>query len=301
MEGRLHERVVGQDDAVSAVARAIRRGRADISTKKRPVSFIFAGPTGVGKTELVKTIAEVMFDNEEALIRFDMSEYMEKHSVSKLIGSPPGYVGYDDAGLLTEKVRRKPYSVILLDEIEKAHPEVFNLFLQILDDGRVSDSHGKIVNFENTIIIMTTNAGSEFKSNALGFGVDNTLTLADNVDKSLKSHFRPEFLNRIDEIVSFKPLTKDNLRKIIDLMMKNITDKLAEKNITLTVDDAAKEVILRKGYDEKYGARPLKRAIQTLLEDKLAKMSLKGELKPSSSVTVTASGDDDIEVISVSI
>lgn len=301
LEDRLHERVVGQDDAVSAVARAIRRGRADISTKKRPVSFIFAGPTGVGKTELVKTIAEVMFDNEEALIRFDMSEYMEKHSVSKLIGSPPGYVGYDDAGLLTEKVRRKPYSVILLDEIEKAHPEVFNLFLQILDDGRVSDSHGKIVNFENTIIIMTTNAGSEFKSNALGFGVDNTLTLADNVDKSLKSHFRPEFLNRIDEIVSFKPLTKDNLRKIIDLMMKNITDKLAEKNITLTVDDAAKEVILRKGYDEKYGARPLKRAIQTLLEDKLAKMSLKGELKPSSTVTVTASGDDDIEVISVSI
>ena len=301
LEDRLHERVVGQDDAVSAVARAIRRGRADISTKKRPVSFIFAGPTGVGKTELVKTIAEVMFDNEEALIRFDMSEYMEKHSVSKLIGSPPGYVGYDDAGLLTEKVRRKPYSVILLDEIEKAHPEVFNLFLQILDDGRVSDSHGKIVNFENTIIIMTTNAGSEFKSNALGFGVDNTLTLADNVDKSLKSHFRPEFLNRIDEIVSFKPLTKENLRKIIDLMMKNITDKLAEKNIILSVDDAAKEVILRKGYDEKYGARPLKRAIQTLLEDKLAKMSLKGELKPSSTVTVTASGDDDIEVISVSI
>lgn len=301
LEDRLHERVVGQDDAVSAVARAIRRGRADISTKKRPVSFIFAGPTGVGKTELVKTIAEVMFDNEEALIRFDMSEYMEKHSVSKLIGSPPGYVGYDDAGLLTEKVRRKPYSVILLDEIEKAHPEVFNLFLQILDDGRVSDSHGKIVNFENTIIIMTTNAGSEFKSNALGFGADNTLTLADNVDKSLKSHFRPEFLNRIDEIVSFKPLTKENLRKIIDLMMKNITDKLAEKNIILSVDDAAKEVILRKGYDEKYGARPLKRAIQTLLEDKLAKMSLKGELKPSSTVTVTASGDDDIEVISVSI
>ncbi len=291
LEERIHQRVVGQEDAVLAVSRAIRRGRADISTQKRPVSFIFAGPTGVGKTELVKTIAEVMFDNEDALIRFDMSEYMEKHSVSKLIGSPPGYVGYDDAGLLTEKVRRKPYSVILLDEIEKAHPEVFNLFLQILDDGRVSDSHGKVVNFENTIIIMTTNAGSEFKANALGFGADQTITLADNVDKSLKSHFRPEFLNRIDEIVSFKPLTKEELRKIIDLMLKNISQKLSEKNITLDVADSAKEIILEKGYDVKYGARPLKRAIQTLLEDKLAKLSLSGKLTQNSKVVASASED----------
>ncbi len=296
LEERIHERVIGQDEAVDAVARAIRRGRADISAKKRPVSFIFAGPTGVGKTELVKTIAEVMFDNEEALIRFDMSEYMEKHSVSKLIGSPPGYVGYDDAGLLTEKVRRKPYSVILLDEIEKAHPEVFNLFLQILDDGRVSDSHGKVVNFENTIIIMTTNAGSEFKSNAMGFGADETVTLSDNVDKSLKSHFRPEFLNRIDEIVSFKPLGKDELRKIIDLMLKNITSKLAEKNVTLTVDDTAKEVILAEGYDIKYGARPLKRVIQKLLEDKLAKLSLLGELKENSTVIAHSPDNKVIEL-----
>jgi len=297
LEERIHKRVVGQDGAVNAVSRAIRRGRADISVQKRPVSFIFAGPTGVGKTELVKTIAEVMFDNEDALIRFDMSEYMEKHSVSKLIGSPPGYVGYDDAGLLTEKVRRKPYSVILLDEIEKAHPEVFNLFLQILDDGRVSDSHGKVVNFENTIIIMTTNAGSEFKSNALGFGADDNITLSDNVDKSLKSHFRPEFLNRIDEIVSFKPLTKDELRGIIDLMLKNITEKLTQKNITLNVSDSAKEVILNKGYDAKYGARPLKRAIQMLLEDKLAKLSLSGELKENSTVIVNALNDNELTTI----
>ena len=296
LEERIHERVIGQNEAVDAVARAIRRGRADISTEKRPVSFIFAGPTGVGKTELVKTIAEVMFDNEDALIRFDMSEYMEKHSVSKLIGSPPGYVGYDDAGLLTEKVRRKPYSVILLDEIEKAHPDVFNLFLQILDDGRVSDSHGKIVNFENAIIVMTTNAGSEFKNNALGFGADTSLTLKDNVDKSLKSHFRPEFLNRIDEIVSFKPLTKEELRKIIDLLIKKISTKLAEKGITLTLSDSAVDVILEKGYDAKYGARPLKRAIQTLLEDKLAKLSLLGEIKENKNVTVTGK-DDELEII----
>ena len=229
LESRIHERVIGQNEAVEAVSRAIRRGRADITTRKRPVSFIFAGPTGVGKTELVKTIAEVMFDNEESLIRIDMSEYMEKHSVSKLIGSPPGYVGYDDAGQLTEKVRRKPYSVILLDEIEKAHPEVFNLFLQILDDGRVADSHGKIVNFENTIIIMTTNAGSEFKSAAAGFNSNDEVKLDDNVDKSLKQFFKPEFLNRIDEIVTFKPLTKENLRQIIDLLLKDIHAKLAEK------------------------------------------------------------------------
>lgn len=301
LEERIHKRVIGQEEAVEAVSRAIRRARADITVKKRPVSFIFAGPTGVGKTELVKTIAEVMFDNEEALIRFDMSEYMEKHSVSKLIGSPPGYVGYDDAGLLTEKVRRKPYSVILLDEIEKAHPEVFNLFLQILDDGRVSDSHGKIVNFENTIIIMTTNAGSEFKSNSLGFGIDNAVTLADNVDKSLKSHFRPEFLNRIDEIVSFKPLTKAELRDIIDLMLKDITDKLAQKNITLNISDEAKEVILAKGYDAKYGARPLKRAIQTLLEDKLAKFSLSGKLKDNSTVIVNALNGNELELLTINI
>lgn len=292
LETRIHERVVGQDDAVNLVAKAIRRGRADITTKKRPVSFIFAGPTGVGKTELVKTLAEIMFGNEEALIRIDMSEYMEKHSVSKLIGSPPGYVGYDDAGQLTEKVRRKPYSVILLDEIEKAHPEVFNLFLQILDDGRIADSHGKIVNFENTIIIMTTNAGSEFSSKATGFLADDEVTLSDNVDKSLKKIFRPEFLNRIDGIVTFKPLTKPELKQIIDLLLKNITDKLAEKNVSMTVSDAAKDLILEKGYDRKYGARPLKRAIQDLLEDKLARLSLTGKIPEGAAVSADRNGDE---------
>lgn len=299
LEELIHESVIGQNEAVNAVSKAIRRGRADITTRKRPVSFIFAGPTGVGKTELVKTIARVMFNSEEALIRLDMSEYMEKHSVSKLIGSPPGYVGYDDAGQLTEKVRRKPYSVILLDEIEKADPEVFNLFLQVLDDGRIADSHGKMINFENTIIIMTTNAGSEFSSASLGFMSKDEVSIADNVSKSLKRRFRPEFLNRIDDIVTFKPLNKDDLRQIIELLLKPVSEKLAEKNIELSITDEAKEIILEKGYDIKYGARPLKRAIQNLLEDKLAKLSLTGELKENSIVTVRGEGDDlDIYVVS---
>ena len=299
LERRIHERVIGQNEAVEAVSRAIRRGRADITSKKRPVSFIFAGPTGVGKTELVKTIAEVMFDSEEALIRIDMSEYMEKHSVSKLIGSPPGYVGYDDAGQLTEKVRRKPYSVSLLDEIEKAHPDVFNLFLQILDDGRVADSHGKIVNFENTIIIMTTNAGSEFKSSKSGFMADNAVTLADNVDKSLKELFRPEFLNRIDDIVTFKPLTKAELKQIIDLMLKDIVEKIAEKGAQLVVTDPAKELILETGYDTKYGARPLKRAIQKLIEDKLSMLSIRGKITPGTVITAGKKGEE-IELTAIS-
>lgn len=299
LESRIHERVIGQEKAVTAVSRAIRRGRADITTRKRPVSFIFAGPTGVGKTELVKTIAEVMFDNEEALIRIDMSEYMEKHSVSKLIGSPPGYVGYDDAGQLTEKVRRKPYSVILLDEIEKAHPEVFNLFLQILDDGRIADSHGKIVNFENTIIIMTTNAGSEFKASTAGFNSNEDVSMESNVDKSLKQFFKPEFLNRIDEIVTFKSLTKEDLRQIIDLLLKDITSKLNEKNAKLVITDDAKELILEKGYDKKYGARPLKRSIQNLLEDKLARLSLTGQITSGCTITASRNGNElDLTVVS---
>ena len=299
LETRIHERVIGQNEAVNAVSRAIRRGRADINIKKRPVSFIFAGPTGVGKTELVKTIAEVMFDSEEALIRIDMSEYMEKHSVSKLIGSPPGYVGYDDAGQLTEKVRRKPYSVILLDEIEKAHPDIFNLFLQILDDGRVADSHGKIVNFENTIIIMTTNAGSEFKNKTSGFMANEELTLSDNVDKSLKQLFRPEFLNRIDDIVTFKPLKKTELKQIIDLLLKDITASVHEKGAEFIVTDGAKDIILETGYDAKYGARPLKRSIQKLVEDKLSMLSLKGLITPGAVITADKK-DNAIELTVVS-
>ena len=292
LEARIHERVIGQNDAVNAVSRAIRRGRADISTEKRPVSFIFAGPTGVGKTELVKTIAEVMFNSEDALIRIDMSEYMEKHAVSKLIGSPPGYVGYDDAGQLTEKVRRKPYSVILLDEIEKAHPDVFNVFLQILDDGRVADSHGKIVNFENTIIVMTTNAGTEFGAAKTGFMRDTEVTMKDNVQKSLKQFFRPEFLNRIDDIVVFKPLEKSELKQIIDLMLKKVIKKFEEKKAVFTVTDDAKELILEKGYDAQYGARPLKRAIQTLIEDKLAKLVLTEGIKENSFISADRNGDE---------
>ena len=292
LESRIHERVIGQNEAVDAVSRAIRRGRADITTRKRPVSFIFAGPTGVGKTELVKTIAEVMFDNEEALVRLDMSEYMEKHSVSKLIGSPPGYVGYDDAGQLTEKIRRKPYSVILLDEIEKAHPEVFNLFLQILDDGRIADSHGKIINFENTIIIMTTNAGTEFKTAEVGFNSSDEVTMEDNVQKSLKNFFKPEFLNRIDEIVTFKPLTKDDLRQIIDLLLKDIVAKLSEKGAEFVITDEAKELILEKGYDKKYGARPLKRSIQKLLEDKLSMLSLTNQITAGCTVLADRNGEE---------
>lgn len=292
LEDRIHERVIGQNDAVEAVARAIRRGRADITSKKRPVSFIFAGPTGVGKTELVKTIAEVMFGSEEALIRFDMSEYMEKHSVSKLIGSPPGYVGYDDAGQLTEKIRRRPYSVILLDEVEKAHPDVFNLFLQILDDGRVADSHGKIVNFENTIIVMTTNAGSESKVSLTGFMADEETRNENNVSESLKKFFRPEFLNRVDEIITFKPLKKDELKQIIDLLLKDIISTIESRGAKLVVDDSAKEVILEKGTDEKYGARPLKRAIQKLLEDKVAMLSLKGSIQKGTVITVKGENGD---------
>ena len=237
-----------------------------------------------------------MFGNEEALIRLDMSEYMEKHSVSKLIGSPPGYVGYDEAGQLTEKVRRKPYSVILLDEIEKADPEVFNMFLQILDDGRISDSHGKIINFENTIIIMTTNAGTEYKTSGLGFGASEAATIRDNVDKSLKKHFRPEFLNRIDDIVIFNSLTKEELRAIVDLLLVPIKEKLLEKGADITITDAAKEVILNEGYDIKYGARPLKRAIQIQLEDKLAQLSLKGLIKEGTRINVDAK-DNAIEII----
>ena len=233
-----------------------------------------------------------MFNNEEALVRIDMSEYMEKHAVSKLIGSPPGYVGYDDAGQLTEKIRRKPYSVILLDEIEKAHPDVFNIFLQILDDGRIADSHGKIVNFENTIIEMTTNSGSEFSANKTGFARDVEVTMKDNVDKSLKEFFRPEFLNRIDEVVVFKPLTKPELRQIIDLLLKDISQKISEKNATITVTDAAKDLILESGYDVKFGARPLKRAIRSLLEDKLAKLALTGKITENAQITADADGDE---------
>ncbi len=283
LEEKLHQRLIGQDEAVSAVSRAIRRKRAGISLKKRPVSFIFVGPTGVGKTELVKRIAEEVFEGEDSLIRLDMSEYMEKHSVAKLIGSPPGYVGYDDAGQLTEKVRRHPYSVILLDEIEKAHEDIFNILLQILDDGRITDSHGKTVSFENTIIIMTSNAGSDQRSNVVGFNEEEEAVQM-KVERALKSLFRPEFLNRVDETVIFKALTEEELLQIIDLMLKDLQKGLEEKKIILTVTDAVKNYILTSSYKKEYGARPLRRFIERNLEDALAQKIIAGTLKEGANV-----------------
>ena len=291
LEERLHKRLIGQNDAVESVACAIRRKRAGISLKRRPVSFIFVGPTGVGKTELVKRIAEEVFDGENSLIRLDMSEYMEKHSVAKLIGSPPGYVGYDDAGQLTEKVRRHPYSVILLDEIEKANEDVFNILLQILDDGRITDSHGKTVSFENTIIVMTSNAGSDQKSNVVGFN-ETEEAIAIKVDRALKERFRPEFLNRVDETIIFKQLTKEELIEIISLMLSDLNDGLLEKGISLEVTDDAKEVILDKSYKKEYGARPMRRYIERNIEDALAQKLIMGELVAGQTAKVSAENNE---------
>lgn len=289
LEANLHKRIIGQNAAVSAVAKAIRRNRAGLQTTKRPPSFIFVGPTGVGKTELAKALATEMFGSEESIIRIDMSEYMESHSTSKLIGSPPGYVGYDDAGQLTEKVKRKPYSIILLDEIEKAHQDVFNILLQVLDDGKLTDSQGNTVNFENTIIIMTSNAGSNLNTNSIGFGkqsVDNG-----KINSALKELFRPEFLNRVDEIVTFNSLTSDELIQIIDLLLKYTDEALANKDIKLSVTTAAKKYILEKGTDLKYGARPLRRAIQKYIEDEIAEMLLRSEVLPGQTIKVDAKKD----------
>lgn len=284
LEKNLHKRLIGQDAAVSAVSNAIRRNRAGLKSKKRPPSFIFVGPTGVGKTELAKALAYELFGTEEAIIRVDMSEYMESHSVSKLIGSPPGYVGYDDAGQLTEKVRRNPYSLILFDEIEKAHSDVFNLLLQVLDDGRLTDSQGRVINFDNTIIIMTSNAGSNLNSNGIGFNREESSLVDARVEASLKQTFRPEFLNRVDETIIFHELNKEELLQIVDLMLSEITDELAEKNIFITFDKKVKEYILEKGYEPKYGARPLRRAIQKYIENELAECLLKNELIPNQKV-----------------
>ena len=291
LEKNIHKRLIGQDKAVSAVSDAIRRNRAGLRNKKRPPSFIFVGPTGVGKTELAKSIADELFGSEDSIIRIDMSEYMESHSVSKLIGSPPGYVGYDDAGQLTEKVRRNPYSLILFDEIEKAHPDVFNLLLQILDDGRLTDAQGRTVNFDNTIIIMTSNAGSNLNTNGIGFNKDDAPLVEARVMNALKSTFRPEFLNRVDEIIVFNELTKQELLQIIDLMLNEIKDELAEKNIYISFSDEVKNYILEKGYEPKYGARPLRRAIQKYIENELAQSLLKDELLPNDSIVVSLVND----------
>ena len=290
LETNLHKRIIGQEEAVSSVSRAIRRNRAGLQSTKRPPSFIFVGPTGVGKTELAKSLAYEMFGSEDSIIRIDMSEYMESHSTSKLIGAPPGYVGYDDAGQLTEKVKRKPYSIILLDEIEKAHPDVFNILLQVLDDGKLTDSQGNTVNFSNTIIIMTSNAGSNLNNNSIGFGKQ---TVDKNkIEDALKDVFRPEFLNRVDEIVVFDSLTKEQLLQIVDLMLNDTQKALNEKDIKLSVSKNAKNYILEKGTNIKFGARPLRRAIQRYVEDEISERILKGEIKDGQTVSLDYKNDN---------
>lgn len=307
LEQTLHQRVIGQNEAVDAVAKAIRRGRVGLKDPNRPIgSFLFLGPTGVGKTELSKALAESLFGNEDAMIRIDMSEYMEGHSVSKLIGSPPGYVGFDEGGQLTEKIRRKPYSVILFDEIEKAHPDVMNMLLQILDDGRLTDAQGRTVNFKNTVIIMTSNIGARLITDktTLGFSAGDKNeesqkeyeTIKKDVMGELKKQFRPEFINRIDEIIVFHKLNDEDIKQIIDIMLNQVTKRMKAKDIELEIDNSVKELIAKKGVDTNYGARPLKRAIQNILEDKIAEEILDGNIKPNKKAVIKA--EDDKIVIS---
>ena len=287
----LHRRLVGQAQAVTALARAIRRSRVGLKDPDRPVgSFLFLGPTGVGKTELCKALAEVLFGSEQALLRFDMSEYMERHSISRLIGSPPGYVGHEEGGELTEKVRRRPYSVVLFDEVEKAHPDVFNVLLQVLDDGRITDSQGRTVDFKNTILIMTSNLGSEYLLS--GIKTDGTIdeSAKQQVEALLRRSFRPEFLNRLDETVFYKPLTRDNMRGIIDLMLESLKKRLADKQLSLTVTDNAKDLVIARGYDPMYGARPLRRYLQQSVETLLARHIIASDLAPETVLTVDEMG-----------
>ena len=298
LEENLHKRIIGQNEAVEAVSRAIRRNRVGLKSTKRPPSFIFVGPTGVGKTELAKALAYEMFGSEKSIIRFDMSEYMESNSTAKLIGAPPGYVGYDDAGQLTERVKRNPYSIILLDEIEKAHNDVFNILLQVLDDGRLTDAQGNTVSFENTIIIMTSNAGSNLNTNSIGFGGTSEAS-KNRMLGALKDLFRPEFLNRIDEIVAFDSLTNEQLLQIVDLMVSDTQKVLNDRNIGLILTDEAKKYVLTKGTDLKYGARPLRRAIQRYVEDELSDMILKSELTNGKKVLVEYDKEQDKLVFNI--
>ncbi|HOD92716.1 MAG TPA: ATP-dependent Clp protease ATP-binding subunit [Clostridia bacterium] len=291
LERRLKSRIIGQTQAIEAVSKAVRRARSGIKVKKRPASFIFVGPTGVGKTYLAKILAKELFVNEESMIRLDMSEYMEKHSVSKLIGSPPGYIGYDETGQLTEKVRRNPYSLLLFDEIEKAHPDVFNILLQILEDGRLTDSKGRVVQFENTIIIMTSNAGTSYKNNGFGY-IQEKSDASERVKEALKEIFRPEFLNRVDDIVVFTSLSEQEIFEIGKLMIDEYSCDLKEKNILLKVSDDALRKIIGEKYDDKYGARPLRRNIQTNIEDVLSEMYIKEELKDGMMVMISLENDN---------
>ena len=290
LDAELKKHIVGQDEAIASVVSAIRRSRVGIQVKKHPVSFIFVGSTGVGKTELVKRLASEMFESVESLIRLDMSEYMEKHSVSKIIGSPPGYVGYDEAGQLTEKIRRRPYSVILFDELEKAHPDVLNILLQILDDGRITDAQGRVVNFENTIIIMTSNAGSNQKGGSVGFGRSLTEQSKEKAMKALGEFLRPEFINRVDEIVCFNQLSEDNFRGIADIMLAELQQSLEGRGIAFTWDESVKDYLVKKSYSVAYGARNLRRAIQTDLEDPIAERIIKSYVDPFRSIKATCEG-----------
>lgn len=294
---RLRSRIIGQDKAVDAVARAIKRSRAGISYKRKPVSFIFAGPTGVGKTELVKTLASDLFDSPEALIRLDMSEFMEKHSVSRIIGSPPGYVGYDEAGQLTEKIRRKPYSVVLFDEIEKAHPDVLNVLLQILDDGRITDAQGRTVSFENTIIAMTTNAGSQTATNAAGFGADLEKLDSDKTMKALSDFLRPEFINRVDEVITFRSLSEKDFVHIAHIMLDDLRGVLEDKEIEFTYGEDVAELVARKSYSRKFGARNMRRYIERNIEDKLADKIISSYENAVHTVDVTVSDDGEETLI----
>lgn len=288
LASELKKRVVGQDEAVDYVSDAIIRSKAGIKDPSKPIgSFIFLGPTGVGKTELAKSLAAALFDNEQNMVRIDMSEYMEKHSVSRLIGAPPGYVGYDEGGQLTEAVRRKPYSVVLFDEIEKAHPDVFNVLLQVLDDGRITDSQGRTVDFKNTIIIMTSNIGG---ADIAAAGGEITDELKNDVMAQLKSRFRPEFLNRIDEIITFRALSKDNISGIVDLLMADLNSRLADREITIKLTESAKQHIIDQGYDQVYGARPLKRYLQKNVETLVARMILAGSVSTQSAIVIDYDG-----------
>ena len=291
LSDRLKTHIVGQDEAVDAVSRAIRRSRVGISPKKRPVSFIFVGPTGVGKTELVKQLASDLFDNVDSLIRLDMSEYMEKHTVSKLIGSPPGYVGYDEAGQLTEKIRRRPYSVVLFDEIEKAHPDVLNVLLQVLDDGRITDAQGRVVNFENTIIVMTSNAGSEGSVGGMGFGRSDGDKVKEKTMKALQGFLRPEFLNRVDEIITFNHLTEENFLGIADIMLKELQESLLSRGLTLSWDDDLRRLLVKKAYSATYGARNLRRTIQKELEDPISEAIIDSFQHPISAIRIRVEGE----------
>ena len=287
LDEQLHKRVIGQDEGVTKVTEAIIRSKAGIKDPTKPIgSFLFLGPTGVGKTELAKALAESLFDDESNIVRLDMSEYMEKYSVSRLIGAPPGYVGYDEGGQLTEAVRRKPYSVVLFDEVEKAHPDVFNVLLQVLDDGRITDSQGRTVDFKNTIIIMTSNIGSSYLLE--GINPDGSIKpeAEEAVMGDLKNHFRPEFLNRLDEIIMFKPLTKDNISNIINLLVADVNKRLADKELEIVLTDAAKDFIVENGFDPMYGARPLKRYVQKTVETLAAKLILAGNINTGDNIVI---------------